>query len=272
MPTCSSAASASAPPSTASALPAATPADCGVSLAPGSSCQIGVTFNPASLGAQSALISIIDNAVGSPHTASLSGTGVPVPVPIISAGSSVAFGDQIINTTSGTQTVSIGNSGTAPLTISAITLTGTNAANFTLSGQGGCTGASIAPAGSCTLTLSFAPTTTGAKTAQINLTSNAQNAAAVNTIALTGNGILAPRAIANLTSTAIGFGNVIFGGATPSQVVTLTNSGGQAMSITSLAVTGDFIQSNNCGSQCGLLGQLHHQHPVHAAGAGCALW
>lgn len=51
----------------------------------------------------------------------------------------------------------------------------------------------------------------------------------------------------------IGFGNVIFGGATPSQIVTLTNRGGQAMSISRIDVTGDFVQTNNCGTSLAAL-------------------
>lgn len=227
------------------ALGAVAPPDCGVSVAPGSSCQIGVSFTPNAVTPFTGQISITDNAAGSPHTVALSGTGTPLPVPVIAASATIAFGDQIINTT-GTQTSLISNTGTAPLNISAITLSGTNAANFTLAGQGACT--TIAPSASCTLTVTFTPTTTGAKTAQINITSNAQNAAAVNTQTLSGNGILAPRAVANVTTTAIGFGNVIFGGATPSQTITLTNTGGQTMNIVGIAITGDFLQVNNCGT------------------------
>ena len=219
------------------------PPDCGASLAPGSSCQIAVSFTPTAVGAVTGQISITDNAAGSPHLVALSGTGTPLPVPVINANATIAFGDQIINTTGTLQNV-IGNAGTATLNISAITLTGANAASFTLTGQSGC--AVIAPSASCTLTLTFTPTTTGAKTAQINLTSNAQNAAAVNTQTLTGNGILAPRPILNVTSTAIGFGNTIFGGATSNQIITLSNSGGQAMNIASIVASGDFLQTNNC--------------------------
>ena len=51
-----------------------------------------------------------------------------------------------------------------------------------------------------------------------------------------------------LSVTTIGFGNIILGGATPSQIVTLTNSGGVALNIANIAVAGDFAQSNNCGS------------------------
>ncbi len=222
------------------------PADCGTSVAPSSSCQIGVRFAPTGVGAFAGQISIVDNATGSPHTVALSGTGTPIPVPVISTNGAIVFGDQVINSTASVQSVSLGNTGTATLTISAITLTGTNAANFTLTGQSGCT--SIAPAGTCTLTVTFATTSTGAKIAQVNITSNAQNAALVNTVSLSGNGILAPRPIANLSMTAAGFGNVIFGGATPNQIITLSNGGGQVMTISSIVVVGDFVQSNNCGT------------------------
>ena len=228
-------------------LGAVAPPDCGGSVAPGNSCQIGVIFSPASGGPLTGQISIIDNATGSPHTVGLSGTGVAVPVAVISASALLAFGDQVINSTGSVQNLTISNSGSATLNISAITLTGTHAANFNLTGQSGCV--SIAPAGSCILPITFITTTIGAKIAQVNITSDAQNAALVNTVNLTGNGILAPRPVVNITATAIGYGNVIFGGATPNQIVTLTNSGGQAMNIPSIVVTGDFVQMNNCGTR-----------------------
>ena len=227
------------------ALAAPVPPDCGASLAPGSSCQIGVVFRPTAIGAQSGQISIIDNAAGSPRLVPLTGNGSSVAVPVISAIGALAFGDQIINNASAPQNLTISNTGAATLIISAITLTGVDAANFTLSGQSGCT--SIAPAASCTLAITFLTTTAGAKTAQINITSNAQNAAVVSTT-LTGNGILAPRAVVNVTTTTIGFGNVIFGGAAPNQVITLSNGGGQALTIGSIVLLGDFVQMNNCGA------------------------
>ena len=234
------------PPFSRLALAGTNPADCGGSVAPGSSCQIGIAFEPTAIGAQVGQVSIVDNAEGSPHTVTLSATATPVPVPVIKVTSSVAFGDQVVNNASATQSITVGNTGAATLTLSAITLTGINADNFTLTGQSNC--ASIAPSGSCNLAASFFPTSVGTKTARINYSSNAENATSVNTTTLGGNGVLAPRPIANLTTTAIGFGNVIISGATPSKVVTLTNAGGQTMNIQLIDVTGDFVQANNCGS------------------------
>ena len=56
--------------------------ECGSSMAPGVLCHIDVTFTPSAPGTRSAVLSISDNASGSPQTVSLSGTGVsPPPTP-----------------------------------------------------------------------------------------------------------------------------------------------------------------------------------------------
>lgn len=46
-------------------------------LAPRASCEINVIFSPVSAGAKSAQLEIMDDAAGSPHVVSLSGTAVP---------------------------------------------------------------------------------------------------------------------------------------------------------------------------------------------------
>ncbi len=48
---------------------------CTTSVSPGSSCTIGVNFDPSAAGARSATLSITDNASNSPQTVALSGTG-----------------------------------------------------------------------------------------------------------------------------------------------------------------------------------------------------
>lgn len=52
---------------------------CGTSLAPGASCQISVTFKPTASGTRTASLVITDNAAGSPHSLSLTGTGNTAP-------------------------------------------------------------------------------------------------------------------------------------------------------------------------------------------------
>jgi N-acetylneuraminic acid mutarotase len=53
---------------------------CGASLAPGASCDLSVVFDPSSTGAKTATLEIADSAPGSPHSATLTGTGSIPPV------------------------------------------------------------------------------------------------------------------------------------------------------------------------------------------------
>lgn len=48
----------------------------------GSSCTASITFSPSQLGVRLGTFSVTDNASGSPHTASLSGVGVPPTAPV----------------------------------------------------------------------------------------------------------------------------------------------------------------------------------------------
>jgi hypothetical protein len=50
--------------------------NCGASLGAGSNCRIDLTFSPTAAGTRAGTLSVTDNASGSPHTASLSGTGL----------------------------------------------------------------------------------------------------------------------------------------------------------------------------------------------------
>ena len=220
-------------------LPSLAP-DCLTTLAPNATCQIAVVFTPNAINSFTSQISIVHNAAGSPALVALTGAGTPITVAQISVPASIAFGDQII-ASSGTQSLNITNTGTATLNVSAITLTGTDAASYTTAGT--CT--SINAGASCAITITFTPTTVGAKSAQIAIASNANGQPSV-TVNLTGNGILAPRPIVELSVTAIGYGNNIFGGATSSQNVTLRNGGGASLLIQSIFTTGDFVLANGC--------------------------
>jgi ASPM-SPD-2-Hydin domain-containing protein/subtilase family protein len=53
--------------------------NCASSVASGESCSVAVTFTPTATGARTGSLTLIDNAAGSPHSVSLSGTGVAAP-------------------------------------------------------------------------------------------------------------------------------------------------------------------------------------------------
>lgn len=52
-------------------------------VAASSSCTVGVTLTPTVEGLRSGAFSITDNAVGSPHTASVTGSGFAIPAPVV---------------------------------------------------------------------------------------------------------------------------------------------------------------------------------------------
>jgi hypothetical protein len=158
--------------------------NCPSSLSPNLSCTINVGYKPAALGADSASLAVTTSAAGSPQTVALSGTGVN-PAPGISLSStSVSFSDQQVSTTSAARSVTLTNSGTAALTISGITVGGSNASNFA---QTNTCGSSLAANASCTINVTFTPSAAGSRTASISIATNAVGSP--HNIALSGNGV-----------------------------------------------------------------------------------
>jgi len=111
------------------------------------------------------------------------GGGKAKPIIAVSP-SSLSFGNQAINTTSAARSVSVTNSGTANLRISGVTKTGTGSGSFGY--VNGCPG-TLAPAAVCAISVTFSPTSAGAVSASIVISSNASNGS-TTTIALSGNG------------------------------------------------------------------------------------
>src|SRR3989441_4546717 len=137
-------------------------------VAASASCAFTVTFTPAATSGRAATVTITDDAPGSPQSVSLTGTGVTPPTATLSATSS-AFGNQRVGTTSAAQNLTLTNNGGTPLNLTSITITGAQAADFAFAAGNTCpTGAgSVAPGASCTISISFTPAATGARTATV---------------------------------------------------------------------------------------------------------
>ncbi len=212
--------------------------------APASNCTISVTFTPTSPGASAGALTLTDNAPNSPQEILLTGTGALQPAVSLSA-TTLAFGDQTVLITSAAQTVTVTNTGTAPLVLTTIL----PSAGF---GDTTTCGASLAPQGICTISVTFTPATAGSAVGLITLTDNAPNSP--QTISLAGTGTTDPIAVL----TAIGGAGVTFstpqplGGPSAAQIVTLSNTGSAPLLINSVAVTGvnptDFGTTNTCGA------------------------
>jgi hypothetical protein len=219
---------------------------CGSSVAAAGTCTFTLEFKPAAAAAYTATVSIKDSASGSPQTIDLTGTGgAATPAATLSA-TSEAFDSQTETTTSTAKTVTLTNSGTAALTGVAITLAGTNPADF---GETNNCPASLAVAANCTITLNFKPAGIAAYAATVSIKDNAANSP--QTIALTGTGIAtAPKV--NLSATSEAFAAQAEGTASAAKTVTLTNSGTASLTGVAISLAGtnpaDFVETNNCAA------------------------
>jgi hypothetical protein len=147
---------------------------------------------------------------------------------------SLAFGNQNTHTTSLQQAVTLTNFGSAPLE-------GSVSATANFAETNNC--ASLAVNASCTVDVTFAPTATGPLTGTLTLTNNAVNNPAP--ITLTGNGT-AP--VAAVAPTGLTFFPQLVSSTSDAETVVLSNSGTGPLTITKTAASGDFSQTNNCGS------------------------
>ena len=125
------------------------------------------------------------------------------------------------------------NSGTQNLIVSGASLTGLDAAQFTLTN--GCT--TVVPGGSCTINVQFRPTTTGLKTVSVDIVHNA--AGSPTSVAVSGTGAIATTT-ATVANTTIGGGGGLRVGRTTSSNVRVTNTGANPLVITSAITKAPF--------------------------------
>jgi hypothetical protein len=135
------------------------------------------------------------------------------------------FGNVLVNG-SGTQAVTLKNSGQTDIQVSQIGVTG---GAFTMTGFAA---PATIPAGqSVALQAKFSPTAAGAVTGAITITSNAQTAA--STIALNGTGVAATYTM-SFSPSSVSFGNVSTG-STATQNVQLSNTGNSSVTVSQIA-------------------------------------
>jgi len=155
---------------------------------------------------------------------------------------SLSFGDQNVGTSSAPQTVALSNLGTSKLVIEGIELAGTGSANFIQ--KNNCR-KGLAKGASCTITVTFTPQAAGTFSPWINV-SYTGAVGSPQMIQLSGTGLTPPTV--SLEPTSLQFAAQQIGTTSAPQTATLTNTGGQAVAISTISVSGAFSQTNNCPS------------------------
>jgi len=149
---------------------------CGVSVAVGSSCAVTVRFAPTSTASASGTLTLATGAGN--QAVSFGSTGIQGYATI--SPSSLTFSPQQTNTTSAVQVVTVTNTGTDTLSFSGV---GIAEGTGHFGQSNGC--ASVPVNGSCTASVTFTPTATGALTGKLAFTHNGGGIALVN---LSGDG------------------------------------------------------------------------------------
>jgi len=125
----------------------------GTSLPAGSHCSVKLAFSPTTTGTKDAQLEVSQSINGSAQgmiAVHLLGNSISNAKVVFSA-SALAYSNQAVGTTSTPQSVNLTNSGTGPLTVNSITVTGD------FSETNNCS-ATVSAGGSCNINVVFAPT------------------------------------------------------------------------------------------------------------------
>jgi hypothetical protein len=213
-----------------------------VNVDPGGSCTFTVTFNPNPIGgagSRAGTITLEDNATSPTQIIHLSGSAVKPPG-VLLLPTSLSFGKQLSGTTSAPQVVTLSNSGGFLLAITSIRISESFA-------QTNDCGNSLGPGGSCTISVTFSPATSGPITGTLTINDDASDTP--QSVSLGGAGT-AP--VVSLSPTSLTFNNQPVNSSSSIQSIGLSNTGTAALTVGSVVIgganSGDFSLNQNCGS------------------------
>ncbi|MBN2093092.1 choice-of-anchor D domain-containing protein, partial [candidate division KSB1 bacterium] len=204
-------------------------------LSPGGSRNIIIRFNPTSAGNKSAALRISSNDPDeNPLLVNLTGQGSAPSVPDISINPTTWNFGSVTQGNFSDKTFIIKNDGTANLGVTAITLSGTNAAEFAIQSGGGTF--SLSPGGTRNLIIRFNPTSAGNKSASLRISSNDpdENPLLVN---LTGQGTAPSVPDISINPTIWNFGAVTSGSYSDKTFI-IKNDGTANLGVTVITISG----------------------------------
>jgi hypothetical protein len=206
--------------------------NCASPVPGGQKCDVNVVFTPTAVGNRTGTLTV--SSGGGSQAISLAGTGT---APSASFTPTVlSFEPQILGTTSVAQQVLVNNGGTGPLSITSLQITGDFA-------QSNACGAPVAAGSSCTVQVTFSPTAQGSRTGVLTIVDSAPGSP--HTLSVSGQGTTQQ---ASVNPPSVTFVSQLVGVTSSGAAVTLHNAGTTALTVSSISTTGDFAQSNNCGS------------------------
>jgi hypothetical protein len=153
-----------------------------VTLSPNQSVTLQVQFEPTATGAVTGQLTISSNStIGGTAKVALSGTGTAASPQLTLSASSLSFGSETVNSAK-TMTLTLNSTGTSAVTVNSAAITG---AGYTI--VGGSFPATLTPNQTLALQVQFKPSTAGAVTGQLAISSNSTTGGTAD-VALSGTG------------------------------------------------------------------------------------
>jgi hypothetical protein len=216
--------------------------DCGT-VQPGDTCTVNVVFSPLlPYGSKAAVLAVSSNDPRKPvFNIRLSGQAPP---PTISASpSTVHFGVAKVGSTPAPKAVTIRNSGSSPLTVSKVDISGPSATEFNQTSDCG----TVEPGGFCTVNATFSPALPfGSKSALLTVSSNDPKKPALN-MKLSGN---VPPPVVSTSISKVNFGKLVSGSVSANKSVVVKNTGAGDLVVGEPAISGDNAKSFSAVSYC----------------------
>jgi hypothetical protein len=207
---------------------------CQSAISPGGTCTIDVYFTPSVTGTRTGTLTIADDAGTSPQSVALSGIGSASAISI--SPTVLTFGNQVVNTSSAGQKVTVSNTGFVNITVNSVQSSGD------FSETDNCSGVTLTPGQNCTITASFAPVVTGALTGTITI--NDTTTGAPHLVNMTGTGQVPVTLSSNITFPATNVGS-----SSIPENMSLTNNGTQTLNFT-YSTSGDFSAVGSSTTPC----------------------
>ncbi len=210
---------------------------CGATLAGGATCTVNATFHPHQNGAINGALTVTDGVTLSPLVVGMTGSGSGgVANPLSFTPATLSYTNAVVGTNT-SKTVTVKNNSASSVTISSISASGDYSSS-------GCV-TTLASKATCTLTVTFSPSTSGSIKGSIALTDNTTVSPQV--LDATGTAVLP----ITITPVSVSFGALTVGTTSSSHTVTLTNHTAGSLSLT-IGASGDFAAGGGtCSASLG---------------------
>jgi hypothetical protein len=214
----------------------------GQTVSANNSCLVQIIFAPTDTGPRRAALTINSNAASGVHSVLLEGKGIGIPVVNLNP-ESLEFTVEVDE-----QSVTVANTGAAPLKITDLTIAGSDPAYFYIDGEN-CTQSPLEPGRNCNISVRFTLTPGGHDElyrAELIIYDNALDSP--QRVALRGTGVGAP--IVEISPERLEF----YANQTIKQTATIRNIGSAALEINDLVISGDdsdhfYLIEDNCNGR-----------------------